>query len=327
VVAGFLALLIVVIAVPLNVVTGYLPTAVTRDRLPWIGATCGLGLLIAVLTWWSSKAQSREPTPGKAKTRELTGPLRYLPPAVSWVERPELAQVVSALTSQGSSFVAVTTGLVGAGGFGKTTLAARACQDSTVVQRFPGGICWVTVGRDLEGPDLAARIDQVIADLGVVRPGSATLEGAGQGLAAALAAGRERILLVADDVWSVSQLEPFLAASRTAGLLITTRRPAVLAQTGARRIVVDTVTAHVAGQILGHDLPPFPASLERQLVEVTGGWWDGTNLERRWHPSRCSPRPHGQGDRRSDLARQRLDRHHRCGRDGTDLGRDGQRRQ
>jgi hypothetical protein len=94
VVAGFLALLIVVIAVPLNVVTGYLPTAVTRDRLPWIGATCGLGLLIAVLTWWSSKAQSREPTPGKANTRELTGPLRYLPPAVSWVERPELAQVV-----------------------------------------------------------------------------------------------------------------------------------------------------------------------------------------------------------------------------------------
>lgn len=55
------------------------------------------------------------------------------PPAAGWVDRAELEVVVSALTGAGGGAVALTTGLVGAGGFGKTMLAKRACQHPAVL--------------------------------------------------------------------------------------------------------------------------------------------------------------------------------------------------
>jgi len=48
------------------------------------------------------------------------------------VDRAGLAQTVLALTVLGGVPVALTTGLVGAGGFGKTMLAAKACHDRAV---------------------------------------------------------------------------------------------------------------------------------------------------------------------------------------------------
>ena len=48
--------------------------------------------------------------------------------------------------------VAMTTALTGAGGFGKTTLAAALCQDEEINQAFDDGILWTTLG---ETPDLA----------------------------------------------------------------------------------------------------------------------------------------------------------------------------
>ena len=92
--------------------------------------------------------------------------MSFVPAVAGWVGRAELAQVVSALTAAGSGAVALTTGLVGAGGFGKTTLAAMACQDRRVRRRFRGGIVWLTVGRDTDGPGLAERIGEVIAASG-----------------------------------------------------------------------------------------------------------------------------------------------------------------
>jgi hypothetical protein len=48
---------------------------------------------------------------------------------LGWVDRAELGEVVGALTASGSEPVALTTGLVGAGGFGKTTArSAGSCQ-------------------------------------------------------------------------------------------------------------------------------------------------------------------------------------------------------
>lgn len=147
------------------------------------------------------------------------------PPTVGWVDRAELAVVVSALTGAGSQAVALTTGLVGAGGFGKTMLAARACQDRTVRRRFPGGVCWVTVGRDVDGEGLAQRISEAVWNLGGEGRTFASVEEAGRALAGALAA-RRRMLLVADDLWTGGQLAPFVTAGQAGRLLVTTRRPA-----------------------------------------------------------------------------------------------------
>ena len=54
--------------------------------------------------------------------------------------------------------VGVTTGLVGAGGFGKTTLARMVAHDPRVRGEFGDGVVWVTVGEDAGALDLAAKL-------------------------------------------------------------------------------------------------------------------------------------------------------------------------
>ena len=138
--AGVLALLGVLATIPASVVGGYLPGQLTRHRLWWIGLLAVLVLSIFALAWLSTWLGSRVPAAPRWQVP--------LPPA-GYQNRAELAQTVSALTAKGSAPVALTTGLVGAGGFGKTTLAARACHDPAVRRRFGSGV-WVTVGRDLD---------------------------------------------------------------------------------------------------------------------------------------------------------------------------------
>ena len=226
-------------------------------------ATAIVGTLPALYLAWVVVPAAHKP-----------GPRLSLVPAVpGWVDRGELAEVVSALTAAGSGTVALTTGLVGAGGFGKTTLAAKACQDQKVRRRFRGGIVWITVGRDTDGPGLAARISEVIATAdGDRRPAFTSPEQAGQALARALSGGG-RTLLVADDVWTAAQLQPFLAAGEPVRLLVTTRRPAVLDDVAdPRQIKVDAMPDAVARRLLTRGLPAMAAGPERDLLDLTGRW-------------------------------------------------------
>ena len=226
-------------------------------------ATAIVGTLPALYLAWVVVPAAQKP-----------GPRLSLVPAVpGWVDRGELAEVVSALTAAGSGAVALTTGLVGAGGFGKTTLAAKACQDRKVRRLFRGGIVWITVGRDTDGPGLAARISEVIATAdGDSGPAFTSPEQAGQALARALS-GRGRTLLVVDDVWTAAQLQPFLAAGEPGRLLVTTRRPAVLDDVAdPRQIKVDAMPDAVARRLLTRGLPVMAAGLERDLLDLTGRW-------------------------------------------------------
>ena len=262
---GLLAVLLVLlgtaIAIPLNVVSGYFPAAVISHRILWVGVAGGGVLVIATLTLLSRQGTGRGAYVAVSQ----------VPPVAGWVDRDELAEVISALTAAGSGPVVLTTGLVGAGGFGKTMLAAQACQDPAIRRRFRGGIVWVTIGRDLSGAGLAARISEVVRSIGGDGYAFTSPEQAGHALAAALAA-RERTLVVADDVWTTGQLQPFLVAAQRGRLLVTTRRPPMLAVVGARRITVDAVTDAVAQRLLARDLPCLPDRWERELLELTGGW-------------------------------------------------------
>ena len=227
-------------------------------------ASVPLAVALTVLGPWADRARKER------KTRRVgarAGELWQVPQVPGWVDRAELAEVISALTAAGGGAVSVTTGLAGAGGFGKTMLAARACRDKAVQRRFGGGIVWVTVGRDLSGGRLAARIGEVIAELGEDAPLFVSAEQAGGALA-----DRGRVLLVADDVWTVEQLEAFSAAGQVAQLLVTTRRPGLLAGYPVRRITVDAVGEQVARRLLCRGLPGMAGRLERELLAVTGRW-------------------------------------------------------
>ena len=79
------------------------------------------------------------------------------------VGRPaELAQVTAALTRDPGGMMGITTGLYGAGGFGKTTLAKMACADPQVRKHFGGRIYPVTVGRDRDPSAVATLVNEVI---------------------------------------------------------------------------------------------------------------------------------------------------------------------
>jgi hypothetical protein len=129
-------------------------------------------------------------------------PQALLPPELEvpdWVvDRPaEMAAVVKALVGGGAGTVGITTGLYGAGGFGKTTLAQMVCADRRVRRRFAGRVHLVTVGRDVRGAAaVAAKINDVIK---LVSGEDATFTDphlAGQQLGSLLEAGPRRLLVL-----------------------------------------------------------------------------------------------------------------------------------
>ena len=71
-----------------------------------------------------------------------------LPP--HFVQRPTEFDALKSLllTPDRAQPVMIATALAGAGGFGKTTLAAALCHDEDIVENFDDGILWVTqIGR------------------------------------------------------------------------------------------------------------------------------------------------------------------------------------
>jgi WD40 repeat protein len=190
------------------------------------------------------------------------------------VPRPdELEQVVRAVCADPGGLVGITTGLEGAGGFGKTMLAKMACADERVREYFEGRVYVVTIGRDVRGP--AALTSKVVSAIRFITghtvpytdPGMAGDE---LGRLLDQHPGR-RTLLVLDDVWESDQLDPFLRGGRDCMRLVTTRVPTALPD-GATRVRVDQMTQDQARAVLGQDLPPLPEHLADELIRVTGRW-------------------------------------------------------
>jgi hypothetical protein len=228
----------------------------------WAGPLTALaGMVAAVATVWAL----RPPKPKSA-----------LPPAIrvpDWVVgRPtELAAVAKALAGGGAKTVGITTGLYGAGDFGKTTLARMVGADRRVRRRFGGRVYLVTVGRDARGPAaVAATVNDVIR---LVAGADATFTDpqlAGQQLGALLDAGPRRLLLL-DDVWEPAQLAPFVDGGKRCARLVTTRAPELLVGLGTA-VRVDQMTPEQARALLTSGLPQLEAAVTEGLMGVTGRW-------------------------------------------------------
>ncbi|MGH3658865.1 MAG: NB-ARC domain-containing protein, partial [Micromonosporaceae bacterium] len=125
------------------------------------------------------------------------------------VERPELGdRLIAALSAPAATEVGLTTALAGAGGFGKTTLAAWVCHRPEIRRRYPGGLLWVTVGQEVHGANLAEKINDLACALCGHRPAISDPDAAGAELGRLLSE-REPTLLAVDDVWDDHQLRPF----------------------------------------------------------------------------------------------------------------------
>ncbi|WP_307846198.1 NB-ARC domain-containing protein [Actinospica durhamensis] len=243
---------------------------------PWQAAGILVALSVgyrAVQLWRNRNGQVYELLPG------------IVPAAPAWtVERAETAAVVREVmrASKQGGAVGITTAVHGAGGFGKTTLARLVCTDRKVRRRFGDQVYWVTVGW---GTRSRTEIAEVIVEVARLVAGDATRFDdpmrAGAHLGSLLGRARRPVLLVLDDVWEQSQLDPFLLGAPNCVRLVTTRVRNLL-PSGTASVLVDRLTGPQAKAVLSTDLPGLPDDLIVRLVAACGSWALMLRLANRW---------------------------------------------
>jgi WD40 repeat protein len=138
----------------------------------------------------------------------------------------------------------------GAGGFGKSTLAAWACHQAEVRACFPDGVLWISLG---DRPDPAEQVT-VLTDLILRLTGEPAMYSsvpvAADAFAAAL--GERRILLVIDGAWRAEHVKPLLAGGPRCVRLVTTQQSALVP---GHEIEVGAMTQAEATALLGSGFP------------------------------------------------------------------------
>jgi WD40 repeat protein len=206
-----------------------------------------------------------------APSAEIRRPRMVPEPTGPVVDRPELAEeLLAALIAADTGPHGMLVAAEGPGGFGKTTLAAQACRDPRIADRFPGGVLWATVGehrRDGRVAELVSGLCEVLSG----EPMRTTDPLIAGGRLGSLLDAHDPILLTVDDVWTRNQLAPFMIGGNGCRRLITTRNAGV-APRGAATVMVDRMTAEQAAAALTDGVADLPRDLLGLLVSVTGGW-------------------------------------------------------
>lgn len=163
--------------------------------------------------------------------------------------------------------VTISTSLIGAGGFGKTTLATAICHDDDILLTYDDGILWTTLGQK---PNLVDGLGKLYAGLTGERPQFKDAEDASQALAEKLE--YKNCLIVIDDVWEPAHLAPFLRGGIGCARLVTSRQREVTADTA--RIEVDEMKSDEAVAMLTARLDPKPTDLApvKRLAHRLGEW-------------------------------------------------------
>ena len=195
-----------------------------------------------------------------------------LPP--NYVPRPELlAEVRTQLLTDTSSLALTsailvptqTTALHGMGGIGKSVVARALCEDPAVQAAFPDGILWTTLGKT---PDLIRCLREWIDVLGgMISETAPTVERLSGILADLL---RERAcLLIVDDAWQRTHVEPFRVGGPRCRLLITTRDRAIPEASGAAVYAVPVMAPAEAVTLKeGANLPGFRYLFDQVLPRL-----------------------------------------------------------
>src|SRR5258708_4337475 len=191
-----------------------------------------------------------------------------------YVPRPQEfdALIDRLLDQRREEAIAITAALLGAGGYGKTTMAKALCHDERIQQAFDDGILWVTLG---EHPgNLVGKVEDLIYMLNQERPGFTGIDAAGARLAELLA--DRDILLVVDDVWDSMHLKPFLQGGKRCARLVTTRNEDVL-PANTQSLVVDAMKTDEAVQMRSSGLQTAVSTAVamqalRALVARLGEW-------------------------------------------------------
>jgi len=154
------------------------------------------------------------------------------PLPVNFVERPnELATLRDALIGDDGGRHIALYALQGMGGIGKTVLAQSLCQDEVVQEAFPDGVIWITIGKESTF-DAMTRMREVGKALGDDLTHYDNELGAKHQYRTTVR--KKAALIVIDDVWKTSDIEPLLAESPRSRFLFTTRDASIARFVGAR---------------------------------------------------------------------------------------------
>lgn len=198
---------------------------------------------------------------------EAGEPVDVPPLPAEFVDRAEIAVACARLLGEGTGAVGVTgrgLGLHGQGGIGKTVLATAIARNEHVLQHFPDGVLWVSLG---EGADIVAAQRALLNRLGSDAEVRTTIE-AKAALSRALA--ERRCLLVVDDVWSGDAAVAFRVTGSRGRVLYTSRYPMVLKAAGADAVPVDVLPEQAARELLanlaGETIETLPAEADAVLT-------------------------------------------------------------
>ena len=209
-----LAVLTVLLAVPLTVVSGYLPSSFTGHKLVWIAALALSVAAAAGMTWWLWYQQSdrnRRP-PGSEDDRPavIVGEIPLEPPG--FVDRASISHLAEAVES---GRAAVVCAIVGMRGVGKTQVAAAYAR-----ARSREG--WTLVGwvNAESQTTLQAGLARIANAIGVADPDGDSAESARR-LRDELESRTSPSLLVFDNATDPDELRSFVPASGCTQLVVT----------------------------------------------------------------------------------------------------------
>ena len=170
------------------------------------------------------------------------------PLPVNFVERPEtLSALRDALITDGNGRHIALTALEGMGGIGKTVLAKALCHDEVVQHAFPDGVIWITVGKEA-AVDVVTHLREVGKALNDDLTRYDNEWGATNQYRSTIR--NKAALIVIDDVWATSDVEPFLAESPRSRLVFTTRDANIAAAVGAREHIAKLLSVEQSREVL-----------------------------------------------------------------------------
>ncbi|MEM8504941.1 MAG: NB-ARC domain-containing protein [Cyanobacteria bacterium P01_D01_bin.1] len=140
----------------------------------------------------------------------------------------------------------VVSAIYGLGGVGKSVLASKLAHDIDVQTRFSDGILWVTLGQN---PDLLPLLSGWIQALGDYDYQPTAIQSASNHLRTLMFS--KRILLVVDDVWNPSHLEPFRVGGDESCVLVTTREAKI---SDAKRYDLDVMNTSQSIELMTRKL-------------------------------------------------------------------------
>jgi WD40 repeat protein len=246
------------IGVAVALVGGWVTASFNLNKWRWVLVIAlVLLIVIAVVIEVVGREEGRRGTPRPRQTPGANDEV---------VDRTQLADEIAAAVRAPHTSTHVVV-LEGAGGFGKTTLAQQVCRRPEIDKAFRGGLFWVTLGHQA---DVAAVLNDLCRELGDTRPPLTRAEQAGFRLGELLDT-RPPTLLVIDDVWSTTDLQPFLYGAPRCVRLVTTRIPRIAPT--FQTIQIAEMGRGEAIQLLHRGLTQVPPpEITEELLTLTHNW-------------------------------------------------------